>query len=106
MAAAGMAAPGVREAGRELLAHYIYGLEGGSREWHARMVLAEVGVAQLDHWWHVILTPDSDVYAEDLGPGSVDIAQTRDRPTDRTIPYGIDQAHVYDFAAIPTAEHR
>ena len=52
----------------------------------------------------MILTPDSDVYAEDLGPGSVDVVQTRDRPSDRSIPYGIDQAQVYDFATPPTPE--
>ena len=104
MAAAGIAALGTREAGSELLVRYTYALEDGNREWHARMVLAEVGVVQPDHWWFVILTPDSDVYAEDFGPGSADIMQTRDRPLDRSIPYGVDQAHVYDFAVLPTPE--
>ena len=104
MAAAGTAAPGTREAGSEFLVRCNYAMEDGNREWHARMVLAEVRVVQPDHWWFVILTPDSDVYAEDLGPGSVDVVQTRDRPSDRSIPYGIDQAQVYDFATPPTPE--
>ena len=74
--------------GRELLVRYSYAVEDGNREWHARIVLAEVRVAQPDHWWFVILTPDSDIYAEDLGPGSVDVVQTRDRPIAPSIPYG------------------
>lgn len=104
MAAAGIAAPGTREAGSELLVRYSYAMEDGRREWHARILLAGVEVVQPDHWWFVILTPDGDVYAEDLGPGSVDVVQTRDRPSGRSIPYGIDQVQVYDFAALPTPE--
>ena len=74
-------------------------------EWHARICLAHVGVsADYNHDYYVILTPDNDVYIEDLGQGSREIVQIRDRPADRSVPFGIAVGSVYDFAILPTSE--
>ena len=49
------------------------------------------------------MTPDMDLYAEDLGTANPDTAAVRDRPADRSIPYGILAAQVCDFADLPSA---
>ena len=79
----------------------------GPEEWHARLVIGHAGsvidAGGLFHDWLVITTPDGDAYVEDIGAGSAEVADIRDRPADRAVPDGIDPAAVYDFAAMPTA---
>ena len=82
----------VLTATREVLIKYV-----GYDEWHARILLSEVG----DSIWMVI-TPDGDVFAEDLRAANRDIEQWRLRPQDLSIPYGVNAANVYDFATRPT----
>lgn len=101
--------------GTEFLVQYV----GGYPEWHARLLL---GVVHPDTW--VVLTPDFDVYAEEYGvanrdiarwispdndtyPGGYgvanrDIARWRRRPTDRSAPYGVEPAFIYDFRTLPS----
>ena len=92
-------APPVRAAGSEVLIRYDL---PDPPEWHARLVLTDVGGDGhlVDY---IVFTPDMDIYAEDLGSANPDIAALRDRPADRSIPYGIPAAQVYDFANLPSA---
>ena len=55
----------------------------------------------VDSTW-VIVTPDADVYAENLALNSPDISRWRFRPGPAGVPFGIDVADVYDFAAPPS----
>ena len=100
-AAAPPGADAGRAAGSEVLVFY----RDPHTEWHARLVLARVGAEPglPGSDVYVVLTPDSDMYPEDLGPGSREIASVRDRPADRSIPYGVPADQVYDFAQLPTA---
>ena len=65
--------------------------------WHARYLLAHV-VAQA----YVILTPDSDMYTENLADGSAEIAAWRPRPPGGALPFGIVAGRIYDFKPHPT----
>ena len=71
--------------------------------WHARLILAEVGGDGHLVDFYIVVTPDMDLYAEDLGTANPDIAAVRGRPAARSIPYGILAAQVYDFADLPSA---
>ena len=88
-------APPVRAAGFEVLIRYDL---PDPPEWHARLVLAEVGGDGHLMDFYIVMAPDMDIYAEDLGTANPDTAALRDRPADRSIPYGIPVAQVYDFA--------
>ena len=64
--------------------------------------LARLEDASTSYDMAVILNPeDADIYCEDLGSGSRDIQQVRDRGPGRAIPFGVPAASVYDFAALP-----
>jgi len=93
-----VAAPPVKAAGSEVLVRYDL---PPPHEWHARLILASVGGDGFLVDYYIVLTPDMDIFAEDLGTANPDTAAVRDRPADRTIPYGVPIAQVYDFAALP-----
>ena len=93
-------APPVRAAGSEVLIRYDL---PDPTEWHARLVLAEVGGDGHLLDLYIVMTPDMDIYAEDFGTSNPDTPALRDRPADRSIPYGIPVAQVYDFAQLPSA---
>jgi hypothetical protein len=101
MMAAQAGPDGGRASGAEVLVSY----RDPNPEWHARIVLARVGSdpTRVGSDVYVILTPDSDIYAEDLGASSREIQTVRDRPADRSVPFGVAADQVYDFAALPTA---
>ena len=72
---------------REVLLEYNV---GGPRLWHDRMVMEHVA-----NETYVVLTPDGDVYAEDLGLLNPDIRAIRVRPGPRRVPPGVVAAEIY-----------
>eukprot|EP00971_Amphidinium_carterae_P308469 6129877-Amphidinium_carterae.2 len=71
------------------------------QEWHARIVLAHAGIDDRGHDWVVILTPDGDIYEEDVGPASDEIQATRIRVGAR-LPYGVHREALHDFREMPS----
>ncbi|CAK0851199.1 unnamed protein product, partial [Prorocentrum cordatum] len=67
--------------------------------WHERLILA-VG-AQPGHY--AVLTPDGDIFVEELRPDNVDIAEFRAAPGLGVPPQDIPLASVHRFRAVPTA---
>ena len=76
-------APPVRAAGSEVLIRYDL---PDPPEWHARLVLTDVGGDGHLVDYYIVFTPDMDIYAEDLGSANPDTAVLRDRPADRSSP--------------------
>ena len=76
----------------------------GPIEWHARFLLWPIDGDGAIAYWHVVLTPDGDMYVEDLGTGNNDLRAggVVNRPPDRSIPVEVPIANVYDFGAMPT----
>lgn len=70
---------------------------------HARIVLCFVGSDALGGKWHHILTPDGDMYDEDLAMVSADLISVEQWGAGRTLPVGVVAGNVYDFRAIPTS---
>jgi len=69
----------------------------GADLWHCRLLLAHAGASQ----W-CILTPDLDIYIEDLNPlTNGDITSVRPRPGPGIVPFGIRPAQVYAFRELP-----
>ena len=72
--------------------------------YHARYVLAAVDAGR---GLFVCVTPDNDIYAEDLSDGSPDIDLVRARLVDDVgtggLPYGVAAGRCYDFQPVPTA---
>lgn len=68
----------------------------GDPTWHSRLLLAHV----TDGEW-IILTPQGDIYAEDLSPDNLDIYGWRAFDPNVGVPYGIDPNHVHDFTHRP-----
>lgn len=71
----------------------------GNDERHARILLAHVDAGE----W-LIVTPDADVYIEDLSTSSNEIHSWVRRPRDGSLPFGLDGAGIYDFGDRPTPE--
>eukprot|EP00974_Lingulodinium_polyedra_P032668 3144713-Lingulodinium_polyedra.AAC.1 len=67
-------------------------------EYHARLV---VGI--VDEQTIVGLTPDGDVYAEDVGPAAEDVEECHLRPGLGMAPFGLRALPVYDFVDLPDA---
>ena len=65
--------------------------------WHARFLISEVQ----DFEW-ITVTPDGDMYPEDLSPGSQEIRGIMDRASQDVLPYPltVGGAQVYDFDAV------
>ena len=72
---------------------------GHPNVWHARYLLSQVSENQ----W-VCVTPDNDVYADDLGPNSAEVEWVRARPPGHGVPLGIAPPTVYDFNPHPTQD--
>ena len=89
----GHAAVGNLGVGSEILIKY-----SGFNEWHARLLLAEVGNDVF-----IVITPDGDVFPEDIKASNRDIEQWRRRPGDRSVPFGVAAADAYDFGVLPSA---
>ena len=68
----------------------------GDPTWHSRLLLARVTNGE----W-IILTPQGDIYAEDLSPDNMDIYDWRAFDPNVGVPYGIDPRHVHDFNPRP-----
>ncbi|CAK0906896.1 unnamed protein product, partial [Prorocentrum cordatum] len=66
--------------------------------WHERLILT-VG-AQPGHY--AVLTPDGDIFVEELRPDNVDIAEFRAAPGLGVPPQDIPLASVHRFRAVPT----
>lgn len=64
--------------------------------WHARLLLAPIG-----HDWWVVLSPDYDIFPEQLSIGNTDLAAIRFRADSRAIPLGIAADSLYDFNEYP-----
>ncbi|CAK0886194.1 unnamed protein product, partial [Prorocentrum cordatum] len=79
------------------------GAEGEGHLWHQRLILGLVGLSDSSY---VILTPDGDVYAEDYGDDSVDVAAVRFSGAWAAVPAGVPPERVYRFRQQPTAQER
>lgn len=64
--------------------------------WHARLLLALVD----QNLW-VILTPDGDIYAEEVSDGNMDWSAWRVWPMGSPVPFGVDPALIHDFHPPP-----
>ncbi|CAK0813222.1 unnamed protein product, partial [Prorocentrum cordatum] len=71
--------------------------------WHQRLILGLVGLSDSSY---VILTPDGDVYSEDYGDDSVDVAAVRFSGAWAAVPAGVPPERVYRFRQQPTAQER
>eukprot|EP00438_Fugacium_kawagutii_P025616 Skav209719 [mRNA] locus=scaffold528:209114:215555:- [translate_table: standard] len=77
--------------GRQVLIEYDV---GGPRIWHERYPLEH-----LEGDNYVILTPDGDVYSEELGPLNADVRSIRVRPAAGVAPAGMRPASIYAMPA-------
>lgn len=67
---------------------------GGRRLWHERWAVEHV---QGDNY--IVVTPDSDVYMEELGLFNSDIRAIRVQPAACVVPPGVDARSVYQLPA-------
>lgn len=67
---------------------------GGPRLWHERLPLEHVR-----NDIYIVVTPDRDVYAEELGLMNSDLRNIRVRPRPGGIPPGVDPARIYGLPA-------
>ena len=65
--------------------------------WHERHVLARCSCGQ---GWHIIYTPDGDVYPEQISLENSDIAGFR-IGVDGNLPYGLDATNTYRIRGLP-----
>ena len=72
---------------------------GGPQLWHERQVLQHV---QGDNY--IVLTPDGDVYMEELGLLNADLRTIRVRPRPGVAPQGIRAGQIYALPAFTPAE--
>lgn len=86
----GQQALGHLSPGDFIIVHYDF----QETEWHARLLLSHVGSSA----W-VILTPDGDLYIEELG--GPDIIAWRVYDPNGPSPYGIDATKIYNFRNLP-----
>ena len=95
MAAAPLAGPlpGALQPGSEVLLRY----QDPTPEWHARLLLFNIVG---DEW--VVVTPTADMFVEQVSNANRDLQSWRVRPADRSIPFGVNPAEVFDFQPAPT----
>ena len=95
MAAAplGRQSAGDLRAGNRILVFY-----GGDVVWHVRYLLSNV---DRDSW--VMVTPDADIYAEEVSHGNPDWDGWRVWPLGSPVPFGVDGNMIYGFNPEPTA---
>ncbi len=87
--------PGVLSPGDQVLVFYNDPTE---TKWHARILLALI---HADDW--IILTPDGDIYAEQISGGNPDLIAWRPMELDGSLPIGIVVGQVYGFRNLPDA---
>ena len=63
---------------------------GGPRLWHERIPLEHIREDL-----YVVVTPDRDIYAEELGLMNADLRNIRVRPGPGAVPPGVDPARIY-----------
>ena len=63
---------------------------GGPRLWHERWALEHVGGDS-----YIVVTPDRDIYSEDLGLLNSDLRGIRVRPAPGVVPPGVNAAEIY-----------
>ena len=68
---------------------------GGPRLWHERLVLAHV-----QEETYIVLTPDEDMYEEELSLLNTDIRSLRVKPANNRLPPGVVAAEVYPLPVI------
>ena len=66
--------------------------------WHVRILLALV---EGDHW--IILTPDGDIYSEQISSGNPDLLSWRPMDPGGVLPHGLVAAQIYGFRNPPDA---
>lgn len=76
--------------------HIVIRYEDPENLWHVRLLLSHVSAAI----W-VILTPDGDLYLEDLGSDNGDIRAWRVFTPGGPSPYGVPADQIYDFRVRP-----
>ena len=81
---------------REVLVEYDV---GGPRLWHERHVLEHI---QGDNY--VVVTPDRDIFSEELGLLNPDIRHIRVRPGPGIVPGGVNPAQIYGLPVFTAAE--
>jgi hypothetical protein len=90
----GAAPPGGLSVGSQVILRY----NDPFPEWHARLLLSLVTA---DSW--IVLTPDGDIFGEQISGGNRDLLAWRPRPADGSAPYGILLGEIYDFNPAPDA---
>jgi len=78
----------------------VYILYDGDHLWHERLLLGRVGTSAANRW--LVLTPDRDMYVEELGRNKEDIEALRLASPDGCPP-GVAAADTYNFVARPDA---
>lgn len=69
--------------------------------WHERYVLA---VCACQRGWHIIMTPDGDVYPELLSLENEDISGLKIQHDTQGLPFGLDQNNTYRIRQLPGAD--
>ena len=68
--------------------------------WHERYILAQCGCGQ---GWHIVMTPDRDIYPEQISLENQDLSGFRIRSEER-LPYGLTEANTHRLRALPSDE--
>ena len=89
----GQQPPGGLSPGDQVLVFYDDPTE---QQWHARLLLSCITG---DEW--IILTPDGDIYGEQISSGNPDFLAWRPMDPNNVIPVGINRAQVYGFRVFP-----
>ena len=72
---------------------------GGDPYYHERIVLGWVEEGE-----YVVLTPDGDIFIEQLDAANVHLDALRIGTSDGTLPFGLDDRRIYAFAPRPAGE--
>ena len=89
----GHPSPGDLNPGTRILVYY-----EGDTVWHTRYLLSLVDRAS----W-IIITPDGDIYSEEVSDGNPDWAAWRLWPAGGGVPFGVDANAIYGFNPPPNA---
>jgi hypothetical protein len=73
---------------------------GGPYLWHERSVLAACGCGE---GWHIVLTPDYDIFPEQVSMQNDELAGFRLCPAGGGLPHGVTAASSYRFSGQPAA---
>ena len=78
--------------------HYALLLYQGEQRFHARLLLHRLRGSE----W-IIVTPDYDVYVEDISAGNPDLDAVRVANVDGSAPIGLRDRDIYHFNPMPDA---